>query len=145
MKLPLNSVLPPATEILAVQFAKRACRGMFDLYDERTLADSSRDLTIFQTPFGALQSVTLSMGWTSSAPIFHDDVTFILQPEIPEVTIPYIDDVPIKGLKSRYELTDGSYEWIPKNQGIRQFFYGHIMPCRICRLVLEHVVQACSK
>ncbi len=35
------------------------------------------------------------MGWTNSIPIFHDDVTFILQPEIPEFTIPYIDDVPV--------------------------------------------------
>ncbi|THH15278.1 hypothetical protein EW146_g5172 [Bondarzewia mesenterica] len=35
------------------------------------------------------------MGWTNLVPIFHDDVTFILQPEIPDTTIPYIDDVPI--------------------------------------------------
>jgi hypothetical protein len=32
------------------------------------------------------------MGWTNSVPIFHDDVTFILQAEISHVTIPYIDD-----------------------------------------------------
>ena len=37
------------------------------------------------------------MGWTNSVPIFHDDVTFILQAEIPHTTIPYIDDVPIRG------------------------------------------------
>ena len=28
-------------------------------------------------------------------PIFYDDVTKILKPEIPHVTMPYIDDVPI--------------------------------------------------
>ena len=104
---PLNEVtiahsgVPPATEMSAAQFAGRACGGMFDLYvgyDERTLAESSRDLTTFQTPFGALRLVTLPMGWTNSVPIFHDNVTFILQPEIPDVTVPYIDDVPIKGL-----------------------------------------------
>ena len=50
------------------------------------------------------------MGWTNSVPIFHDDVTFILQPEIPDVTVPFIDDVAIKGPKSRYQLDDGSYE-----------------------------------
>ena len=42
--------------------------------------------------------VTLPMGWTNSVPIFHDDVTHILQSEIPDVTIPFIDDVPIKNL-----------------------------------------------
>jgi hypothetical protein len=101
---------------------------MFDLYvgyDERTLAESSRDLTTFQTPFGALRLVTLPMGWTNSVPIFHDDVTFILQPEIPEVTVPYIDDVPVKGPKSRYVLPDGSYEMIPENSGIRRFVWEH--------------------
>ena len=39
-------------------------------------------------------------------PIFHDDVTFILKEEIPHVTKPYIDDVPVKGPKSRYELPE---------------------------------------
>ena len=131
---PLNEVtiahsgVPPATEMLATEFAGRACGGMFDLYvgyDERTLAESSRDLTTFQTPFGALRLVTLPMGWTNSVPIFHDDVTYILQPEIPEVTIPYIDDVPIKGPKSKYKLADGTCETIPENTGIRRFVWVH--------------------
>ena len=131
---PLNEVtiahsgVPPATETLAAQFAGRACGGILDLYvgyDERTLAESSRDLTTFQTPFGALRLVTLPMGWTNSVPIFHDDVTFILQPEIPDVTVPFIDDVPIKGPASRYQSEDGSYETIPDNSGIRRFVWEH--------------------
>src|SRR5437016_13855014 len=65
------------------------------------------------------------MGWTNSVPIFHDDVTFILQPEIPEVTVPYIDDVPVKGPKERYLQKDGSYKRIPENPGIRQFVWEH--------------------
>src|SRR5271168_3209266 len=131
---PLNEVtiahsgLPPAMETLAMQFAGRACGGMLDLYvgyDERTLSERSRDLTTFQTPFGALRLVTLPMGWTNSVPIFHDDVTYILQPEIPDVTVPFIDDVPIKGPKSRYLLEDGSYEMIKENPGIRRFVWEH--------------------
>ena len=60
---PLNEVtiaysgVPPATETLAAQFAEQACGGMLDLYvgyDEQTLSEDSRDLTTFQTPFGAL-------------------------------------------------------------------------------------------
>ncbi len=130
---PLNEVtiahsgLPPATDPLAEHFAGRACGATLDLfvgYDERLLAESSRDFTTFQTPYGALRLVTLPMGWTNSVPIFHDDVTFILQSEIPEFTIPYIDDVPVRGPETRYEII-GGYETIPLNQGIRRFVWEH--------------------
>jgi hypothetical protein len=129
---PLNAVtiqhsgVPPHTEQIAEQFAGRSCAGILDLYvgyDERALDESSRDYTTFQTPFGALRLVTLPMGWTNSVPIFHDDVTFILQPEIPHTTIPYIDDVPIRGPATRYVLSDGSYETHPNNPGIRRFIW----------------------
>src|SRR6202453_5139240 len=116
-----HSGVPPIPEYLAEQFGGRAYGGMFDLfvgYDERLIAESSRDYTIFQTPFGALRLVTLPMGWTNSVLIFHDDVTYILQPEILHVTIPYIDDVSIKGPKSRYIQHNGTFETIPKNPGI---------------------------
>jgi hypothetical protein len=94
---------------------------MLDLYvgyDERALAPSSRDLTTFQTPYGALRLATLPMGWTNSVPIFYDDVTYILQPEIPHVTQPYIDDIPVKGPSTRYIKDNGEPETIPKNSGI---------------------------
>lgn len=131
---PLNKVtiahsgVPPATEDLAAKFAGRACGGCLDLYvgyDERLLAPESRDLTTFQTPFGAMRLVTLPMGWTNSVPIFHDDVTHILQPEIPDVTWPFLDDVPVGGPRTRYETKDGGYETIPENPGIRRFVWEH--------------------
>jgi hypothetical protein len=131
---PLNQVtiqhsgVPPIPEHLAKQFGGHPCGGMLDLYvgyDERLIAESSHDYTTFQTPFGALRLVTLPMGWTNSVPIFHDDVTFILQAEIPHTTIPYIDDVPVKGPKSTYLKTDGSFETIPANPGIRLFIWEH--------------------
>ena len=65
------------------------------------------------------------MGWTNSVPIFHDDVTFILQPEIPDITIPYINNVLIKGPATRYIQTDGSFETIPDNPNIRRFVWEH--------------------
>lgn len=132
---PLNKVtiahsgVPPATEDIAAQFAGRACGGIFDLYvgyDERMLAEESRDLTTFQTPFGAMRLTTLPMGWTNSVPIFHEDVTEILRAEIPDYTSPYIDDVAVKGPVSRYELEAGKYETIPDNPGIRRFVWEHI-------------------
>lgn len=133
---PLNRVtiahsgLPPATEELAMHFAGRACNGVLDLYvgyDERLLAESSRDMTTFQTPFGALRLTTLPMGWTNAVPIFHDDVTHILRDEVPEFTLPYIDDVPIRGPPTRYEIPGGGYETIPENTGIRRFVWEHFV------------------
>ena len=95
-----HSGVPPIPDHLAEQFAGRSCGAMLDLfvgYDERLIAKSSQDYTTFQTPFSTLRLVTLPMGWTNSVPIFHDDVTYILQPEVPHLTISYIDDVPVKG------------------------------------------------
>ena len=103
---PLNEVtiahsgVPPFTEQLAEQFAGHACNSILDLYvgyNARAIAPSSRDLMTFQTPYGAMQLTTLPMGWTNSVLIFHDDVCHILQEEIPHVTVPYIDDVPVRG------------------------------------------------
>ena len=140
---PLNAVtirhsgVTPMPDHLAEQFAGRACGAMLDLYvgyDERPIAEASRDYTTFQTPYGAKRLVSLPMGWTNSVPIFHDDVTFILQDEIPHVTVPYIDDVPVKGPATRYIQADGTYETIPENPGIRRFVWEHFQN-------LNHIVQ----
>ena len=94
---------------------------MLDLYigyDERGISKESCDLTMFQSPSSTLRLVTLLMGWTNSVPIFHDNVTYILQPEIPEVTVPYIDNMPIQGPMEQYLLANGMDKRIAKNQGI---------------------------
>ena len=140
---PLNAVtiqhsgVPPFTEQVIEHFSARACGSLMDLfvgYDERALAKTSRDYTTFQTPFGAMRLTTLPMGWTNSVPIFHDDVTHILRPEIPHVTQPYIDDVPIRGPPTRYVLPSGEEERIPQNPGIRRFVWEHFLDLnRVCQ------------
>ena len=94
-------------------------------YDERALAETSRDYTTFQTPYGTLRLTKLPMGWTNAVPIFHDDVTHILQPEVPQYTIPYINDVPIRGPATTYQAPNGTFETIPENTGIRRFVWEH--------------------
>jgi len=92
--------LPPATEELAMHFARRAYSSILDLYisyDKRILVEWSRDLITFQTPFGALRLVTLPIEWTNSIPIFHNDVIYILCQEIPRYILSYINNVPIRG------------------------------------------------
>ena len=143
---PLNKVMIQHSGLvsipkhLAEQFSRHACSGMLDLYiafDERKVAKSLHNLTTFQTPFSTLRIVTLPMDWTNSVLIMHNNVTYILQPEIPHITIPYIDDAPIKGPKSHYQLSDGAYETIPENPAIQCFIWEH------CEN-LNHVVQ-CMK
>ena len=66
------------------------------------------------------------MGYTNSMQIFYRDTTFLLQEEIPHVTIPFVDNVPVKGPPTRYKNEDGSYEMIPENQGIWHFVWEHL-------------------
>jgi len=103
-------------------------------YDECALAPSSRDLTTFQTPYGMKRLMTLSMGWSNSVPIFHEDVVHILQPKIPHVTNLYINDVGINGLKTMYPTVDGTLEVLSGNPGIRCFVFEHFQN-------INHVVQ----
>jgi hypothetical protein len=131
---PLNAVtirdagVPPFTETVAEACGGRACYGILDLlvgYDHRKLHPDSRDLTTFQSPLGTFRLTTVPMGWGNSVPIFQADVTFILQPEIPDNTIPFLDDASVLGPRSRYETPDGSYETLPENTGIRRFVWEH--------------------
>ena len=142
---PLNHVtikhtgVTPFTDQIGKHFAGHTCGSMLDLYvcyDECSLAESSHNLTTFQSPFGALRLVMLLMGWTNSVPIFHDDITHILQPEIPDTTVPYINDVPICSPETRYVLVDGTEEHIPTNLGIHRFVWGHFQsPNRVVQRV----------
>ena len=58
--------------------------------------------------FNTFCLTVLPMGWTNSPAILQGDVTHILRPEIPHLTQPLADDVPIKGPCTHYVLPDGS-------------------------------------
>jgi hypothetical protein len=93
-----NAAVPPFVNQFVESMAARACYSMLDLfvgYDHRTLDTNSRDLTSFQTPLGAFRCTVLPQGATNAVAIFHGDVMFILEPEIPHVAKPFIDDTAI--------------------------------------------------
>jgi hypothetical protein len=87
-----------------------------------------------EVPYGALQLVTLPMGWTNSVLIFHDDITFILQEEIPHITFPYINDIPLKGPNRNTKTKNSNHETIPENSGICRFVWEHFQN-------LNHIIQ----
>ena len=124
-----NAAVPPLVDQFVEGIIGRSCYSMLDLlvgYDHRTLDVASRDLTSFQSPLGALRNTSLPQGSTNAVAIFHGDVTFILEPEIPHVAKPFLDDTVVKGPVSRYETPDGGYETIPENPGIRRFIWEHL-------------------
>ena len=124
-----NAAVPPFVDQFVEGIAGHSCYSMLDLlvgYDHRTIDISSRDLTSFQSPLGALRNTSLPMGATNSVAIFHGDVTFILEPEIPNVAKPFVDDIVVKGPTSRSETPDGGYETLPDNPGIRRFIWDHL-------------------
>lgn len=124
-----DSAVPPMVEHLASEFGGRACYGGLDLFvafDQRPLAVESRDLTTFQSPIGALRLTSIPMGYTNSMQIMQGDVTHIFEQEIPEHTVPFIDDVPVKGPLTRYETSEGDYERLQENPGIRKFVWEHL-------------------
>lgn len=103
---PLNAVMIrdssviPILAHLAEWYTCHAILAALDIfvgYDEQFLAICSRNLTTFQTPLGPFRLTAIPMGWTNSIQIFHRDVTFLNQPEIPEYTIPYLDNVNVHG------------------------------------------------
>ena len=125
-----NAALPPYTDLVAEEFAGCGIFTTLDLYvsfDQRPLHVRSRDMTTFTTPLGAFRITALPMGWTNSPAVLQGDVSHIYRSEIPNVTIPFADDIGVKGPKTRYELPDGGYETIPENPSIRRFVWEHFL------------------
>jgi hypothetical protein len=56
---------------------------LFVRYNHCSIDIASRDLTTVQSPIGVVRLTHLLQGWTNMVTIFHDDVTFVLEPEIP--------------------------------------------------------------
>ncbi len=125
-----NSGIPPLTDQLIESMAGRSCYTMLDLfvgYDHHTLNVASCDLTTFQSPIGTVWLTTLPMGWTNAVAIFHEDVTFLLEPEIPHIAWPFVDDCSIKGPATRFETEGGGYETMPNNPGLQRFIWQHLL------------------
>jgi len=165
---PLNAVTIrdtgqiPFTDSHTELMGARGVYSSFDLfvaYDQRELAEESRDLTTFQTPLGTFRLTGLPMGYTNAVPILQGDMTFILQQEIPDPANPFMDDCAIVGPRSRYEVDENGiylpspagfippgvkaanyvkgadnihYETIPENPGIRRFIWEHLNDVSRC-------------
>ncbi|CAL3966159.1 unnamed protein product [Diplocarpon coronariae] len=91
----------------------------FSGYDQFILDVKSRDMTAIQTPLGLLRMTRLPQGATNSIAQFVRVIYKILVDCIPNIALPYIDDVGVKGSRSFYNHK----EVLP---GIRRFIMEHI-------------------
>ena len=162
-----DSGVPPLIEEFVEAYAGRSVYSVLDMYCgfyARVLDPRSRDMTAFQTPLGVLRITSLPMGFTNSPAEFQACMVFILQDEIPDIADVFIDDIPIRGPRSRYLDSEGKEETIPENPGVRQYIWEHLKDLhrvlhrigeaggtvsgkkmQLCQAEVEIVGQKCSR
>jgi hypothetical protein len=113
----------PIVDDVAEAFAGCAIYSIGDLfsgYDQFQLSIESRDITTMRTPLGLVRMCTLPQGATNSVAHMQNAMNTILREFIPDKTIPFVDDLPMKGcmVSSKNEELVGN--------GCRKFVADHI-------------------
>ena len=118
-------------------FARRAIYSMGDLYsgyDQFQLDVDSRDLTTMKTPLGLVRMCTLPQGATNSVAHMMNGMNKVLCDFIPQVTMPFLDDVPIKGCEEEAK------EETMDLRGCQKFVAYHIVDCEKILSRLEELI-----
>jgi len=68
----------------------------------------------------------IPIGYTNSMQIQYGDLTFLLQDKIPDVTVPFVDDIPVKSSPTCYETDSNSFETLSKNLDVCRFVWEHL-------------------
>ena len=113
----------PIVDEVAEAFAGHAIYSIGDLYsgyDQFQLANESRDLTTMKTPLGLVRMCTLPQGATNSVAHMQNAMNRILRDFVPEKTIPFVDDIPIKG------CNEEAKDLTMNEDGCRVFVKDHI-------------------
>lgn len=137
----LNSVtrqdanLPPNAEDFAKYFAGCAVMTLLDLlsgYDQLALHLADRDMTAIMTPLVLLRSTRILQGATNSVAQFCQSIGHVLESIIPNDCRVFLDDVGVKGSKTRYAEKD--QEGLP---GVRTCVFEHLMKVQEALYLLE--------
>jgi hypothetical protein len=95
-----NPGIGPTIDEFAEAFAVRSIYSVGDLYsgyDQFQLVVKSKDLTTMRTALGLVRMCTLPQGGTNSVAHMVNAMNKVLRDCIPDVTMPVLDDIPIKG------------------------------------------------
>ena len=126
----------PIVDEFAEAFAGRAIYSMGDLYsgyDQFQLSLESRDITTMRTPLGLVRMCTLPQGATNSVAHMMNGMNKVLRDFIPHITMPFIDDLPIKG------CDENAKDEVKDQRGCRRFVAQHIFYCDAILSKLEEV------
>ena len=96
---------------------------LYSGYDKFQFAVDSRDITAIRTPIGLMRMCTLPQGATTSVAHMMNAMNKVLRDFVSKVTMPFLDDVLIKGCSK-----DKKDEKLMPN-GCRKFVSDHIYDC----------------
>ena len=95
-----NAGINPSIDEFAEAFAGRSIYSIGDVYsgyDQFQLAVDSRDITTMRTPIVLVRMCTLPQGATNSVAHMVNAMNKVLRDCIPDITMPFLDEIPIKG------------------------------------------------
>ena len=121
-----NVGIGSSVDEFAEAFAGRSIYSIGDLYsgyDQFQLSLDSRDITTMRTPIGLVRMCTLPQGATNSVAHMMNAMNKVLRDCIPDITMPFLDDIPIKGCPESEK--DESLD----QDGCRRFVSNHIKDC----------------
>jgi hypothetical protein len=121
-----NTGIGPTIDEFTEAFAGRSIylvSNLYSGYDQFQLAVESRDLKTMRTPLGLVRMCTLPQGGTNLVAHIVNAMNKVLRDCIPDVTMPFLDDIPIKGCPvEEKDETIGP-------DGCREFVATHIDDC----------------
>ena len=94
-----NAGIGPSVDEFAEAFEGLSIYSICDLYsryDQFQLVVDSRDITTIRTPIGLVRMCTLPQGATNSEAHIVNSMNKVLKDCIPNITIPFLDDIMIK-------------------------------------------------
>ena len=95
-----NTGVRPSIDEFAEAFAGSSIyfvRDLYSGYNQFQLAVESRDITTMRTPLGLVRMCTLPQGGTNSVAHMVNAINRVLRDCIPNITMPFLDDIPIRG------------------------------------------------
>ena len=115
--------MPPDADEFMKEFSRIAIASLIDLfsgYDQITLDEKDRDITVIHTPLGLLCQTTLLQGVSNSVAQFVRIISKILEPISPNTVRVFFDDIRVKGLKTKYNRTKIS-------PSLHQYIFEHLI------------------
>ncbi len=120
-----DASLPPTVDEFSEAFAGFPLISLLDFfsgYDQCVLAEESRDLTAFMTPFGLLRMTTLPQGYTNGVQVFDRFIRKALSEQIAQGrSLPFVDDVGIRPNTRSFYKREGGEEYEEVMPGVKKY------------------------